>query len=121
MEAVATQRDSRSWNRILLIAFGVLMATGSLIGAVAALVGGDTRELVVTMQQGITQADRQTLKDDCGALPGISVVPDQGAADKQYRFPVRFQIGNTTTSQEAALEACINDHHNLVRGVLTGG
>lgn len=115
-------RDSRGRNRALLAAFGVLALIGILIPAVSNhLLGGDQRQLVVTMKQGVTEADRDALKQECGALPGISVVEDQGAADRQYRFPVRFVIAGSTPQQEAALEACVDQHRDLVRGVLTEG
>jgi hypothetical protein len=39
----------------------------------------------------------------------------------QGRFPVRFDIGDTTPRQEAALETCIGRHDSIVRGLLTEG
>lgn len=102
--------------------FGGLALAGMLITAVFNhLLAGDTRQLVVTMAVDVAQADRVTLKQDCGALPGISVVADAGAAERQYRFPVRFALGGSTDAQESALYACINDHSTLVRGYLTEG
>lgn len=110
----------RARNRALLIGFGVLGLIGILLPAVFNhLLAGDTRQLVVTMQQGVTQQDRVDLKEACGGLPGIRVVADRGAPSAQYRFPVRFDIGGTTPAQEAALEACITRYPELVRGVLT--
>ena len=107
---------------MLLAGFAVLALIGMLIPAVFNhLLAGDTRQLVVTMQQGVTQADRDTLKQACGSLPGVSLVPDRGAAEAQYRFPVRFLIGGATDAQEAALEECIDRYPSLVRGVLTEG
>ena len=53
------------------------------------------------------------------ALPGITVVADQGARERQYRFPVRFRISDSTPAEEAALNACIDRYPQLVRGVLT--
>lgn len=115
-------RDPKGRTRALLVAFGVVALFGMLIaGFTNHLFAGDQRQLVVTMQQGVTEADRNTLKLTCGNLPGVSLVADQGAADKQYRLPVRFRIANTTPAQEAALEQCINGFPRLVRGVLTEG
>ena len=109
-------------NTVLLAAFGVLALVGMLIAGVSNhLFAGDQRQLVVTMEQGVTQADRDTLKQACGTLPGVQLVPDRGATTAQYRFPVRFLIGGATAQQEAALEACINRFPQLVRGVLTEG
>jgi len=112
----------RTWsrNRLLLIGFAVLALVGILLpGIFDYLLGGDRRQLVVTMQQGVSEGDRDTLKQACGALPGVTVVDDQGAAEAQYRFPVRFRISDSTAAQEAALEQCINRYPQLVRGVLT--
>lgn len=115
-------RDPRGRTRALLIGFGAVALAGMLITAVFNyLLAGDNRQLVVTMQQGVTDADRATLKQACGSLPGVTVVPDKGAQDRQYRFPVRFTIGGTSPAQEAALESCINGFPDLVRGVLSEG
>lgn len=110
----------RSRNRALLIGFGVLALIGVLLPATFNyLLAGDRRQLVVTMRQGVSDADRETLKQACGSLPGITVVPDRGEREAQYRFPVRFRISDTTQTEEAALNACINGYPQLVRGVLT--
>ena len=87
------------------------------------LLAGDPRVLVVTMKQGAGQAAREELKRDCGSLPGISVVADRGNPDPdiQGRFPVRFNIADTTSQEEAALETCINEHSDTVRGLLSEG
>ncbi|MCW2570336.1 MAG: hypothetical protein JWO88_394 [Frankiales bacterium] len=115
---------SRRTNRVLITLFGVLMA-GSIVvtGIFTHLLAGDPRVLVVTMQQGAGQSARDVLKRDCGSLPGVTVVADEGNPDPeiQGRFPVRFKIGGTTPREEAALEACIDKHGSLVRGVLTEG
>ena len=81
------------------------------------LFAGDRRVLVVTTAQDAGQEARQTLKDTCGSLSGISLVANQGNPDPriQGRFPVRFDIGGTTFSQQTALEKCISD--NSARGV----
>ena len=122
MHVMASWRDSDGRTRVLVIGFAVVAFAGIVITAVFNhLLAGDTRQLVVTMQQGVTEADRNTVKQACGSLPGISVVADQGAADKQFRFPVRFLIGGSTPPQEAALEACVSRFPQLVRGVLSEG
>jgi hypothetical protein len=75
------------------------------------------------MSQDAVQADRVALKSACGSLPGVTVVADQGnpSASVQGRFPVRFDIGQATTAQEIALETCINQHGDKVRGFLSEG
>ena len=109
-----------SRGRWLLVGFGVLALLGILVPAIANyLLAGDSRQLVVTMQQGVSDADRETVKQACGSLPGITVVPDRGAVEAQSRFPVRFRISDTTPAQEAALTACVDGYPQLVRGVLT--
>ena len=85
-----------SGRRWLLVGFAVLALVGILLpGIFDYLLGGDRRQLVVTMQQGVSEADRDTLKQACGSLPGVTVVDDQGAAEAQYRFPVRFRISDS--------------------------
>jgi hypothetical protein len=115
---------SRRTNTLLISAFGVL-AAGSIVvtGVFDKLLAGDPRVLVVTMNQDAGQSARELLKRDCGSLPGIGVVADKGNPDPaiQGRFPVRFALGGTTPAQEAALEACIDRHRSLVRGILTEG
>ena len=115
---------SRRTNTILIATFGVLCLAAILVtGVFNFLLAGDPRVLVVTLSQDADQADRVQLKQDCGSLPGVSVVPDAGNKDPhiQGRFPVRFKIGDTTPAQEAELEKCINQHGSLVRGLLTEG
>jgi len=114
-------RDRSRGNRVLLVCFGLLALAGILIGAFTQYAEGDRRVKVVTLKQGVTQADRVTLKQACGSLSGVSVVADQGAADKQYRLPVRFDIAGTTAAQEAALDACIERYSSIVRGQLNEG
>lgn len=117
---VATRRTQN-----LLIGGFAALALGAMLitGVFNYLLAGDPRVLVVTMKQGAGQAARDQLKADCGSLPGVQVVPDRGDPDPriQGRFPVRFAIGGTTAQQEAALEACINRHSDVVRGLLTEG
>ncbi|MDT7544904.1 MAG: hypothetical protein QOE99_1014 [Actinomycetota bacterium] len=115
---------TRRTNTLLIWLFGVLAVSSIVItGVFNHLLAGDPRVLVVTMATDAGQAGRDQLKHDCGSLPGISVVADQGnpSPEVQGRFPVRFKIGGTTPEQEAALERCINKHGSLVRGVLTEG
>ena len=115
-------RDSRGRTRALLTAFGLVALFGMLVAGFSnELFAGDQRQLVVSLRAGVTQADRETVKAGCGSLPGIGVVADRGAPDKQYRLPVRFDISGTTPAQEAALEACLFGYRDLVRGVITQG
>ena len=110
----------RRGQQLLLAGFGGLALISILLtGYFNYLQPGDSRQLVVTMAQGVSQADRDTLKQACGSLPGVSVVEDQGAREAQYRFPVRFRISGTSFAEEAALEECINRYPELVRGLLT--
>lgn len=115
---------SRRTNKILIVCFAALALTAMLItGVFNYLLAGDPRVLVVTMKQGVGQEARERIKQDCGSLPGITVVADRGNQDPeiQGRFPVRFGIADTTPAQEAALQSCINDHSDIVRGLLTEG
>jgi len=115
---------SRRTNTVLIVCFAALALGAMLVtGVFNYLLAGDPRVLVVTMKQGSGQEARDQLKRDCGGLPGISVVPDRGNPDPsiQGRFPVRFNIADTTPSQEAVLETCINEHSSTVRGLLSEG
>lgn len=112
---------SRGRTQALLLAFGLVALFGMFLAGSKYLVQGDQRQLVVTMSTDVTAADRTALKQDCGALPGVTVVADKGAADRQYRFPVRFGLGGATPAQEAALEGCVNGHGSTVRGYLIEG
>lgn len=109
----------------MLIALFAALAVGSIVvtGVFDYLLAPDPRVLVVTMKQDVGEAARVQLKADCGNLPGVHVVPDEGNPNPriQGRFPVRFKIGGTTPRQEAALESCINRHASTVRGLLTEG
>lgn len=110
--------------KVLISVGGALVLLSMLITAVFGfLLAPPKRVLVVTMAQDAGQADRLQLKEDCGGLPGVVLVKDQGnpAASVQGRFPVRFDIGDATSQQEAALEQCINRHSSTVRGFLTEG
>ena len=115
---------TRRTNTLLIVLFAALCLAAMLVtGVFNYLLAGDPRVLVVTMKQNAGEQARADLKRDCGALPGVSVVPDQGNPDPriQGRFPVRFKIAGTTAAQEAALEACVDRHSDTVRGQLTEG
>jgi hypothetical protein len=116
-------RDARQRNRAVLATFAVLALGGILFPAFSNyLFAGDQRVLVVTLEQDAGQDRREGLKAACGTLPGVSVVPDRGNPDPriQGRFPVRFDIADTTTQQEAALLLCLNQNRErfAVRGYL---
>ena len=113
-------RDRRRRNRVALVVFAALAGLGILYPAVTGyLLGGDRRVLVVTMDQGADQGDREQLKSACGSLPAVSVVDDRGDPDPrlQGRFTVRFRISGASVAQEAALTACVNRQPG-VRGFL---
>lgn len=127
METEAAQqpwwRDARQRNRAALVTFAVLALGGILFPAFSNyLFAGDRRVLVVTLEQDAGQDRREGLKAACGTLPGVSVVPDRGNPDPriQGRFPVRFDIGDITTQQQATLLQCLNQNRErfAVRGYL---
>lgn len=104
-------------TRLLIAGFGVLALTGMLLaGVFSQLLAGDQRVVVVTLQPGAGDAGRASLKDGCGALPGIGVVEDRGDPARQAALPVRFLIADSTPAQESALYACLNDYPEVVRG-----
>ncbi len=110
-------------TKVLITVFGVLVLFSMLVtGVFDFLLAPPKKVLVVTMQQGAGQPARQQLKDDCGHLPGVALVEDQGNPDPavQGRFPVRFDLGGAADPQEAKLEACVS-RHPTVRGFLTEG
>lgn len=120
MHPMTWWRDSKGLTRWLVLGFAALAVLGVLLpGVYNYLLAGDKRQVVVTLQQGVSEADRDTLKQACGALPGITVVDDQGAREKQYRFPVRFRISDSRPAEEAPLNACIHRYPELVPGILT--
>ncbi|MCW2620673.1 MAG: hypothetical protein JWL64_275 [Frankiales bacterium] len=109
-------------NRVLIVAFAALaLATMLTAGISNKLLGGDKRQVVATMAQGVSDADRTTVKQACGGLPGVTVVADKGAQRRQAAFPVRFGIAGSTPAQESALYACLDRYRPLVRGVQTEG
>jgi hypothetical protein len=108
--------------KVLIAVGGSIVLLSMLItGIFGFLLAPPQKVLVVTMSQNAGQPDRLELKHDCGQLPGVKLVADKGKSSVQGRFPVRFDIGDATQQQEAALEACINQHSDTVRGFLTEG
>ena len=124
LEGVETQvwwRDKRPRDRALLIAFAVLALTGILFVAFTNyLFAGDQRVVRVTMVQDAGQPAREALKQACGDLPGVTPVPDRGDPDPriQGRFPVRFDVSDSTPAEYAALAGCI-DEQEKVLGIIT--
>jgi hypothetical protein len=121
-------RDAPRWwqgrqghNRMIVAAVAVVGLLAILWGAVGKLTDGDQRVVVVNVRQGITNADRQQLKDDCGGLPGVRVVEDRGAEDLQYRFPVRFAVGGVDDVELSALYTCIDGHSDTMLGPYVEG
>lgn len=118
-------RDARRRNLVAVWIFGGLALGGILFPAFTNyLFAGDNRVLVVTMGPDAGQEGRQVVKDACGSLPGVRVVPDRGNPDPriQGRFPVRFDIADSTPAQQAALQSCVNDHQSDgVVGFITEG
>ena len=97
-----------------VVAFLSLALIGMLIAGFGNhLLAGDRRVLVVTMAGDTQQEQREALKRACGSLPGVRVVPDKGDPSVQRNFPVRFDIAGTSLRQEAALQACLNQHSEL--------
>lgn len=108
----------------LLAVGGTLLLISMLVtGVFGFLLAPPNKVLVVTMEQNAGEGAREQLKADCGRLPGVKVVADKGNPNPeiQGRFPVRFDIGEATVQEEAALEACINKHDDTVRGFLSEG
>lgn len=109
----------------MLIALAGVLVLGSMLatGVFSFLLAPARKVLVVTLVQGAGEPARSRLKAECGRLPGVAVVRDQGDPDPsvQGRFPVRFDLRSTTAPQEAALEQCINAHGADVRGFVSEG
>ena len=119
-----TRTPMSTRTKVLLIVGGLLFLASMLVtGIFGFLLAPPNRVVVVTMEQDADQAAREQLKADCGRLPGVKVVADQGNPDPeiQGRFPVRFDIGRATVQEETALQSCINRHTTTVRGFITEG
>lgn len=113
-------QDARQRNRAAVVAFAALALASMLFVAFSNfLFAGDQRVMVVTLENNAGQAARDGLKTACGGLSGISVVADQGNSDPriQGRFPVRFDIADTTAQQESGLIRCLNDNRQRYRVV----
>ena len=110
-------------NKALLWVGGLLATAGIVTAGVFASFVDHQRVLVVTMKEGVTQADRDALRAACGGLPGVTPVADRGNPDPQVQagFPVRFEITDVTPRQETALYSCIEDRKDTVRGYLVEG
>ena len=114
-------QDRRRRTRAVVIGFAALALLGILFPAFANyLFAGDQRVVRVTMRQGSGQEAREALKQACGDLPGISVVPDRGDPDPriQGRFPVRFRVADADNAQVGALYGCINAQPDVL-GTIT--
>ena len=123
-QLAAEGRPMSTRTKVLLVIGGLILLFSMLVTAVFGfLLAPAKKVLVVTMEQDAGQAAREQLKQDCGGLPGVMLVADKGNPDPhiQGRFPVRFDIGEATAQEEAALEACVNQHDRTVRGFLTEG
>ena len=110
--------------KVLISLAGTLVLFSMLVTAVFSFLLAPARKTqVVTMKAGSGQEAREALKVDCGRLSGVTVIADRGNPDPhvQGRFPVRFDIGTATPSQEAALHTCINGHTDTVEGFITEG
>ena len=109
------QREGR--NRVLLVAFATIALLGILYPAFTNyLFAGDQRVVRVTLVQNAGQPAREALKEACGDLPGVRVVPDRGNPDPriQGRFPVRFDVADITQEQYARLSGCINEQPDVL-------
>jgi hypothetical protein len=120
-------RDRRRRDRVTVWGFAVLGIGGILLGASLTFARGDQRVVVVTLKRDPSQSEqqladeRQQLKQECGGLPGVTVVADEGDPSVQGRFPVRFGIRGADNATRASLDACLARHADVVRGVRTEG
>lgn len=108
-------------NRLILLGFGVVVLGFMIFNASGILTAGDTRQIVVSLQQPATEADRALVKERCGTLPGITVVPDRGDPARQANLPVRFALRGSTVREEIALNGCIEDLGPRVESLFTEG
>ena len=121
MQTQAWWRRKQSRDRALLIAFATLGLLGILFVAFTNyLFAGDQRVVRVTMVQDAGQPAREALKRACGDLPGVTPVPDKGDPDPriQGRFPVRFDVSDSTPAEYAALAGCIEEQDKVL-GIIT--
>lgn len=115
-------RDRRKRDRATVYGFAALGVGGVLLAGVLQFAEGDQRQVVATLERDVSLTPqvlaerRQLLKDACGGLPGVALVPDRGDPDAQWRLPVRFSVRGTTGAQRAALEACLSERDDIVRG-----
>ncbi len=120
-------RDRRRRDRATVYGFAVLGIGGILLAGSFVFARGDQREIVVSMKRDPSRSvaqlarERQELKDDCGAVSGVTVVEDEGDPAVQGRFPVRFGIRGADNPPRAALDACLARHQDVVRGVRVEG
>jgi hypothetical protein len=111
----------------VLVGVGFALMTASIVTAgVFTQLLDHSRVLVVTMAEGVTQDDRVSLREACGGLPGVEVVPDRGDPNPEIQraFPVRFDITDATPREEAAITTCVQqvqDREGTVRGFLVEG
>ncbi len=108
-------------NRVIILGFGLIVLGFMIFNATGLLTAGDTRELVVSLKLPATDAQRAEVKQQCGTLPGVTVVPDQGDPAKQKNLPVRFSLRGSTFKQEVALNSCVEGLSRLVQSVDNGG
>ncbi len=99
----------RGGNRVMLLVLGLVAFAFMVFNASGRLTAGDQRQVVARLVLPATDAQREAVKDACGRLPGVALVPDQGAADKQRNLPVRFDVAGITQQQEVALYACLEE------------
>lgn len=117
-------RPMSTRTKVLIAIGGVIVLLSMLVTATFNyLLAPPKKVLVVTMASDAGQPERLRLKAACGDLPGVRTVADRGDPSPavQGRFPVRFDIAKATRQQEAALQACINRHSDIVRGFISEG
>jgi hypothetical protein len=108
---------------LIAVGGGIVLFSMLVTGLFNFLLAPPQKVLVVTMVADSGEGARAQLKADCGGLPGVKVVKDQGNPNPhvQGRFPVRFDIGRATIRQEADLETCLNQHRSTVLGFVSEG
>ena len=127
MSSTPWWRDRRKRDRVAVYVFAVLGVGGILVGATYQYAEGDQRVMVVTMERDPSDSlaelaeRRERVKQACGDLPRVTVVPDRGDPAVQGRFPVRFSIRGATNRERDALEACLDTQTGIVRGYRVEG